>query len=937
MASWLRERKLRHVWLQLDDGDADVASFFHYFAMGVSQPKLTRGSLPVFSPEFLAAPEGFARLFFRALCARPRPPAVIVFDDYHEVRPDSRLHAALRAGFHELPAGITVIVLSRAEPPPILAELQVKGSLNVLPATELAVTEAEAFAIAALWGYSRRDHATVRMVHSRTEGWAAGLVLLFGGWRTTGGQQQPGSGEQTLFEYLAQEVLERSDPETQRVLLETALLPRVDGSQVARLTGVKTAHEILERLLRSGYFVARQGNGYQYHSLFRDFLLGCAERELSPNRRSEIRQTAAAMFEEAGDVDAAVWLNLQGKAWGEAARLIRAHAPMLLLQGRAEVVARWVLAVPDDVRERDPSLLLNLGQALVTQDTQAALRHLEKAFALSFEASDGPGAYLAWAAITETVMFSFAPGLDHWIDVFDDLRSRYPDIGGPGIEKRVVAVVVGALSMRQPWHPALPAWEQRALLLALTPGETYLDTYLRLKLGQHLLFHYGGCVNDLAKAKLVADALRPFVLTAQADPSTGVAWHQCDAIHHLFLGRVQEGLEAVRRGFALSADSGFHIWDGFLTQSYIFAALQTGDLVAAERELQRLDDLRRAGAPMVAAIFHHCAVLLARRRGDVQLAREHARLCRELTTAEGSKQAELLLGITCVLAAPPDEVEFELEAMLVLARRYRQRLVQATSLLALALLRAARGDEAEAVTCLREGFATARELGVLFFVSLEPGELSDCCALALEHGIESQYVCELIRTQRLPAGERASGLEAWPWNLRIQALGAFAITMEGQPMVTGRKEQKKPLAMLRLLVATGVGGMRQHLLAEALWPDADGDAAQRALVTTVYRLRRLLGKKEFLLHQGGRVSLDSKCVFVDAWVVERMLDSIEASRAGKAPDTARVVAVSARVRELYRGGLLADSDEPFIEGARQRLHQRVAQCLSVSPLAPPPR
>jgi len=129
------------------------------------------------------------------------------------------------------------------------------------------------------------------------------------------------------------------------------------------------------------------------------------------------------------------------------------------------------------------------------------------------------------------------------------------------------------------------------------------------------------------------------------------------------------------------------------------------------------------------------------------------------------------------------------------------------------------------------------------------------------------------------------------------------------------------------VVATGARGMRQHLLAEALWPDADGDAAHHALVTTVYRLRRLLGKKEFVIHQEGRVMLDPKFAFVDAWALERILDRLEACRAGDAADAARVSALSARAKGLYRSGLLADSDEPLIEGARQRLHRRVSQCL----------
>ena len=292
VASWLRERKLRQVWLQLDEGDADVASFFHYFAMGVAQQGATWGTLPLFSPEFLAAPEGFARLFFRAICARPSSPAVIVFDDYQEVRADSRLHPALCAGFHELPEGITALVLSRAEPPPVFAELYVNGSLDVLPADELAVREKEAFDIARLWGYSRRDRPTVRLVHARTEGWAAGLVLLLGRGPPTNGQQILGDGERALFEYFAQEVLESCDAETQQVLLETALLPRIDGTQAARLTGVKTAQEILKG--SCGAAISSSGKARTTNSTASSgsFCRDARSRS-SASRRAEIRQLSA--------------------------------------------------------------------------------------------------------------------------------------------------------------------------------------------------------------------------------------------------------------------------------------------------------------------------------------------------------------------------------------------------------------------------------------------------------------------------------------------------------------------------------------------------------------------------------------------------------------------------------------------------------------------
>jgi len=44
------------------------------------------------------------------------------------------------------------------------------------------------------------------------------------------------------------------------------------------------------------------------------------------------------------------------------------------------------------------------------------------------------------------------------------------------------------------------------------------------------------------------------------------------------------------------------------------------------------------------------------------------------------------------------------------------------------------------------------------------------------------------------------------------------------------------------LIAMGGRQVPQTRLADLLWPDAEGDAAYRALITTLQRLRRLIGE-----------------------------------------------------------------------------------------------
>ena len=118
------------------------------------------------------------------------------------------------------------------------------------------------------------------------------------------------------------------------------------------------------------------------------------------------------------------------------------------------------------------------------------------------------------------------------------------------------------------------------------------------------------------------------------------------------------------------------------------------------------------------------------------------------------------------------------------------------------------------------------------------------CQRALEAGIEVEYVQRLVRVRRLTPAHPPIELESWPWALRIYTLGRFGVATDGAPVQVAGKVQQRPLALLKAIVALGGREVAEERLAEALWPEADGDGAHQALAVTLHRLRRLLGREE---------------------------------------------------------------------------------------------
>jgi ATP/maltotriose-dependent transcriptional regulator MalT len=228
-ASYIESRGLRSLWYQVDEGDADVATFYYYLGLAAAEHrKDARDALPVPTPEYLAGLSTFTRRYFQALYQRLEPPFAMVFDGYHEVPAQSQFHLVMRDALSEIPPGGCVIIVSRGEPPASMARLRANRALEVIGWNELRLTREESDAIA-----TRRDpKASPRALedlYGKTQGWAAGLILLL---EQAGADAEPSAPQdlstpELVFDYLAGEIFQKADSRTQRLLLHTAYLSQM--------------------------------------------------------------------------------------------------------------------------------------------------------------------------------------------------------------------------------------------------------------------------------------------------------------------------------------------------------------------------------------------------------------------------------------------------------------------------------------------------------------------------------------------------------------------------------------------------------------------------------------------------------------------------------------------------------------------------------------
>ena len=170
-ASWLEVRQRQCLWYQVDNGDADLATFFHYLGLAARHiaPRHKK-ALPALTSEYLQGLETFSRRFFEELFRRMPQHSVVVFDNFQQA--DGKLDNILQIAIESLPEHVKILCLSRTSPPPEFARLQVNGQLTLLEPAAISLTLAEAEGLALLRGES--DLAKVAAIHYRTHGWTAG-------------------------------------------------------------------------------------------------------------------------------------------------------------------------------------------------------------------------------------------------------------------------------------------------------------------------------------------------------------------------------------------------------------------------------------------------------------------------------------------------------------------------------------------------------------------------------------------------------------------------------------------------------------------------------------------------------------------------------------------------------------------------------------------
>ena len=923
ISSYIETRGLKELWYQVDTGDADIATFFHYFGQAVRNTSRTRKKMPALTYEYQLGVTEFTRNFFREVFSRLTTTALLVFDNYQDVGTEADLHNMLANAFNAVPSGINIIIVSRSEPPAAFARLQANQQLVQIDWADLQFTIDEELAITQQ-RYPQR-HITkqqLQKLNTHIHGWVTGLILLL--------EQDveldavdidtKELSQERLFDYFATEIFYKIDTKLRQFLMKTAMLSKMTAPLCKQITGINSAGKILSELTRKQYFTVHHGllkSSYEYHPLFRDFLLNQAQENFDQAQYQLLQSQAGLLLAEAGDIDHSANLLIKGGNWPALNELIQKHAKQQIENGRNRQIMRWIEALPAETVDQQPWLFYWSGMAQLQYENNFAREAFEKAWHKFKDAKDMKGLYLSWCGIADSYVFSHDNfvGADVWVKELDWLQQNYSKPLNLEVRGHLAFSAASLISWAQPSHPELPTWmEKIEAIYRFIPNKT-LKALCAMQLSTYYV-HTG----EMIKMRHLSNKIKKQGLLKEQGPIFKILTIIAVYANDWITAEFKVTNEMIDQHQQKVRDDGIKVFSGLMLAQAIYHAACRRDIPRMEKLLDMYGDDIAETNTLDQGHYQMLASNLETVRGNYDRAIEYGKLALELIE-QTATPFPTWVSHTGLAYLYVEKAQFSLAQMhLNTVDKIVEPMKSSAGIFIADMVRCYLAFHQNDLTGLKISLARCFRLGRKKDIKgsgvWPPRMVSTVCSLALEHDIEPDYARSIICSYHYSPGESLHVGERWPWPIKIYSLGRFSLLLNDQPLDT----ETRPIALLKVLLAYGGRNVHSEKIMDALWPEAEGDQAQINFKTTLHRLRKIFGDCDVLILKNYQLSLNEQLVWVDTWVMGRLFASAE--KQAKSKNAVSSAGLLIKLMQHYRGHFLANESANWVILKRETLRTR---------------
>lgn len=952
-------------WYRLSDSDRDFAVFLNYLTEGVGAvyPRfkdemtgdLKDDQLPGYDSQ--AVITSFVHLLEQIVDRD----IVIVLDDFHMVQGNRELIQCVQFMVEHLPSFVHMVIISRTHINLSLSRLRAMREVVDITENNLVFSPREVCDLFGRVFGMEISMTTAEVIHFRSQGWVAGLILLYHAIRGKSDVdiqefflRLQGSGR-TISEYLEENVFTQLPQETRKFLLKTSVLSRLNSHLCNRFLDVQDAGSILSFLEKNHLFTFSlddAGQEYAYHHLFQDFLRSRLAGEYTGQEIAELNRMAAIVFEEQGMNEEAIHHYLKAGAFEKATRVLSTAGIKMVMEGRIKLIGSFLESLPQEISSCNPWLVyiraLIAGIVGLPRDARDLLLRAREMFE---EQGQQFGVDLCGYDLGNIY---YTQGY------FKDAQEQYLRIlhsptCSPDISRMLLAQLIFITAYQGKFDDADRYYQQ-----GMDTLRYYLpDKAQREEIGAWYAINYSIrfiTSGDFQKAIAMGEAARKTLLKYQSFRLLAFCYTHISRACHL-AGLFSKGLENARAGLNLVKEKGFRDASlGWLLMGCCCNLLGMNKITEAlnygEEAMKCFRDLESIYGEATVCIPLYVIHL---RMGDMDAAEEtilHG--IRLLETIDfPMAQAELKLGLALIKTMKGNAAEAELlleEAEENSPPYTTFRFWVSCVKTGIATLQ---GRQEDSLKHLRACLIISRNneydtwiinMFILLFVpmaelfergemrayltsilrKMDPGLKETLVWLEKSGPAEVSRACKIILDE-LPLPP--------PPDLDVQCLNRFRLHRGGEEIPARSWTSKKARMLFKLLVYYRPRGfVNKEVFMEHLWPEEDPQKTAKRFHVALATLRKVLEPYGSRGGSSSYIQSDSDSYFLDIGAGGRVdVEDFESAcaQAEATVDSTEALRHLLRAEEVYQGDLLEeDLFEPWCISERERLKEKFLSVLA---------
>lgn len=404
----------RACWYRLDPEDKNLSTFKSHLVESLFPSENiefaeSRNALAEFDV-MQSQPYHFISALCREIWARQArdyfTKTIIVLDDYQSVAQIQEINQMIKYMLDNLPPTFAIFVLSRAGIEVFTEKQKLEKNILEITTDNLTFDNDEIEELLLFMGDDQADKGLIEFIKEKTEGWVAGIIILYQAIKGNGPYIGPINFDQLkrvddLFRYMSLEVLKSVGEEERDSLAKLSIIQEFSEADAFHILGIADIKLLMERCMEMGIFIQKIPGAqivYRYHSLFREFLYSVLKETQTNEQITSHHLNASQYYMSNGLYGRAAEQLIKCGDSASAVDIVTKAGFNKFMIGETGQLKSWLDLLPDNLIENNSILLLFKAQLMPNSRQLEMIDTLKKVLKLSLN-DNNPGTFYDAASV----------------------------------------------------------------------------------------------------------------------------------------------------------------------------------------------------------------------------------------------------------------------------------------------------------------------------------------------------------------------------------------------------------------------------------------------------------------------------------------------------------------------------------------------------------